>query len=290
MSEGKIAIITDSSTYFTPEIVKQYNLGIAPLVLILENQEYRDGIDITANDFYTRLKNEKLVATTSQASVGDFADLYRKFMAEGYSEIIAIVISQELSGTYNSAMQATNLVPDAKVTLVDSRSASMGLGMMVLAGARAAAAGKSKDEILAAIESSRQRSGIYFTVETLEYLQRGGRIGGAQALLGNALGLKPVLTASQDSGRVESVQRIRTKKKALAFIEDEVVRLIGANGNVYLTAIHALAEDEATTVLNNVKARLGDRVKMANLAPASPIVCAHTGPGTVGLAYYFGED
>lgn len=288
MSKPQVAIVTDSTTYFPTAIRERYSIAIAPQVLILEDKEFRDEIDITASEFYTRLKTEKLVAKTSQASVKDFADIYRRLHEEGYSSIIAVVISQELSGTFNSATQAQSLVPEANVTVVDSRSASMGLGMMVWAAARAAVAGKSREEVLQVIDTVRPNTGIMFTVDTLDYLQRGGRIGGAQALLGNALNLKPVLEADLNSGRVESLQRIRTKKKAIAFIADEVVRRVGTQGDVYLTAIHALAEDEATELVNEVKRRLGDRVKEAYVSEASPIICAHTGPGTVGLAYGVG--
>ncbi len=280
MTEARIAIVTDSTAYLPPELLEQYNIHMAPQTLILGEKTYYDGVDISANAFYELLKTSKIAATTSQITVNEFKEAFEKAGA-GKDGIVVIVVSHDLSGTYNSAVQAKAMLPDMNIELIDSRVIAMALGFVVLAAARAAAKGQSIEEVVAVANATIPNVGIMFTVETLEYLRRGGRIGGAQALLGNVLNLKPVLNL--DDGKVEPLQRIRTKKKAMRFILNELEARLKGKSNIQLATINALADQEAHALLEEANKRVGAIETFAT--EASPVVCAHTGPGTVGIAW-----
>src|SRR5688500_1121026 len=210
---SKIAVVTDSTTYMPPELVKKHNISIAPQVLIWGNQTYKDGVEMQSEEFFTRLKTTKVMPTTSQVAVISFQEIFQDLVEKGY-EVLALLVSSKLSGTVQSAMQARDLMGSArdKVNVVDSQSVAMSLGFQALAVARAIEAGASLREAIALAEKSHEYTGVFFAVDTLEFLHRGGRIGGAQRFIGSALNLKPIL-AIQD-GRVEGIERIRTKSKA----------------------------------------------------------------------------
>jgi DegV family protein with EDD domain len=186
----------------------------------------------------------------------------------------------------SSAIQARDMLPKAadKIVLVDSNSTAMAMGFHVLAAARAAETGAGLKECQAVAEKARQHTGVYFVVDTLEFLYRGGRIGGAQALLGSALNIKPLLTL--EDGRIESVEKVRTKSKALDRLVDIIVEKAGSGTPVRLATLHANAEAEARAVLEKAAARLHPVETV--LASVSPVIGTHTGPGTVGLAYMVG--
>ena len=282
---SKIALVTDSTTYMPPELVKKYNISVAPQVLIWGDQTYKDGVDIESSEFFTRLKTAKVMPTTSQVAIISFQDIFQHLVDQGY-EVLALLVSSKLSGTVQSAMQARDLMSSAreKVNVVDSQSVAMALGFQVLAVARAIEEGASLKDAIALAEKSYQYTGVFFAVDTLEFLHRGGRIGSAQRFLGTMLNMKPIL-AIQD-GRVEGIDRIRTKNKAQDRVLELVVEKVAGRTPVRLATLHANAAEEAKALLARGEQVLHPVESI--LTEVSPTVGTHAGPGTVGLAFMAG--
>jgi DegV family protein with EDD domain len=197
--------------------------------------------------------------------------------------VVGLHVSGKLSNTYKIAQEAANMVNGSAIQVVDSQATSMALGFGVLAAARAAAEGKSLAEVAQVAREAVPHTGVVLTVETLKYLQRGGRIGAAQAFVGGLLDMKPVLELRD--GVVQPLERVRSKKKAAARLVDVITSRLAGKSNVRVAAIHAGAEGEAREMLEAVKANLGGAVVEALVADVSPTVAVHTGPGTIGLAY-----
>jgi DegV family protein with EDD domain len=278
-----ITFVTDSTAYIPADLVAKYNIKVAPQVLIWGEEQMRDGVDITPTQFYERLKKSEIMPTTSQVAVVSFKEILEPLAAQGAS-VIMILISDRLSKTLQSAAIAHAMVPGGRVEIVDSQSTAMALGFQVLAAARAAAEGKSYDEVVPIARKAKEQTGVLFVVDTLEYLHRGGRIGGASKLFGTALNLKPLLELRD--GQIEPIERIRTKTKATSRLLDVLAERIGDRKPLRLAAIHAAAEVEARELLQEAKKRF--QPVEALMADASPVVGTHAGPGTVGMAYSVG--
>ncbi len=201
-------------------------------------------------------------------------------------DILGVHVSHKLSGTFASAEQARALFPDANIENVDTLSVSMGEGWPLLMAARAAQAGKSLAECRRVVEEASKHTGILLTVETLEFLHRGGRIGGASRLIGTALNFKPILEVRD--GRIEPREKVRTRKKSLHRLADLVVEEIGTQRPVYLALIHANAVEDAELVLEII----GDKLPLKSriVTSVSPTVGTHTGPGTIGVSWMAGYD
>ena len=282
---SKIALVTDSTTYMPPELIQKYNISIAPQVLIWGDQTYKDGVDIQSQEFFTRLKTAKTMPSTSQVAVVSFQEIFQDLVEKGF-EVVALLVSSKLSGTVQSAMQARDLMNSGreKVNVIDSQSVAMALGFQVLAVARAIENGASLKDAIALAEKSYQYTGVVFAVDTLEFLHRGGRIGGAQRFLGTMLNMKPIL-AIQD-GRVEGVDRIRTKTKSHDRVLELVTEKIAGRSPVRLATLHANAADDAKTLLKRAEQALNPVESL--FTEVSPTVGTHAGPGTVGLAFMAG--
>ncbi len=280
---SKIAIVTDSTAYIPENLVQQYDIKVAPQILVWGEETLRDGVDITPDAFYARLKTATKMPTTSQATIAGFKEIFDPLVAGGYS-ILAVLISAKLSGTIQSAEQAKAFYPGATIEIVDSESCAMAMGFQVLAAARAAAAGRAFQEVIAVAKGCRTRTGVVLVVDTLEFLHRGGRIGGAARLLGTALNLKPVLELKE--GRLEPLERVRTKSKAVARILEILGPRLEGQPMVRLSTVHAAAPEEAQALLEAGAARFHPIESL--MAVASPVVGSHAGPGTVGLAYSYG--
>ena len=282
---SKIALVTDSTTYMPPELVKKYNISVAPQVLIWGDQTYKDGIDIESREFFTRLKTAKVMPSTSQVAVISFQEIFQDLVDKDF-EVLALLVSSKLSGTVQSAMQAKDLMSSArdKVNVVDSQSVAMALGFQVLAVARAIEAGANLQDAIALAEKSYQYTGVCFAVDTLEFLHRGGRIGGAQRFLGTMLNMKPIL-AIQD-GRVEGIDRIRTKTKAHDRVLELVSEKIAGRTPVRLATLHANAAEDAKALLTRAEQAFNPVESI--FTEVSPTVGTHAGPGTVGLAFMAG--
>lgn len=281
----KIAIVTDSTSSLPSEYLKKYNITVVPQVLIWGEQTFEDGIDIQPDEFYRKLASSKMTPTTSQVSVVNMKNAFEQRLAEGY-EVVGMFLSSKLSGTQQSAVQGRETLTSGKekVHLVDTQTTSMSMGFQVLTVARAAAEGASAAECLALAERIKSATGIFFMVDTLEFLHRGGRIGGAQRLLGTALNLKPILTVKD--GKVEAVERVRTKSKALVRLQELIAEQCQGKSPVHLASLNANAVEDAQAVLASASASLNAIESIS--AELSPVLGTHTGPGTVGLAYLTG--
>ncbi len=282
---SKIALVTDSTSYIPADLVKKYDTTVAPQVLIWDDKTYRDGVDIRSEEFFARLKTAKTMATTSQVSVADMQTIFQGLVERDF-EVVGIFISAKLSGTIQSATQAKELMGTAggKVVIVDSNSTAMAMGFQVLSVARAAQEGANLKDCIALAEKAREHTGVFFAVDTLEFLHRGGRIGGAQRFLGTLLNMKPIL-AVQD-GKVEGLERIRTKTKAHERVLELVVENTKGKSPIRLATLHANAADDAKALLVKAEKELNPIESV--FSEVSPVVANHAGPGTIGLAYMAG--
>jgi DegV family protein with EDD domain len=275
---AKTAIITDSSAYLPNDLVQKYGIHVIPLTVIFGEEMLLDVVEIDISEFHRRLSEGPIHPSTTQPNPEDFIALYEK-LANDYDGIVAVLISSDLSGTVNSALVAKESFDRIPVRVIDSRSTSMGLGLAVLSAAEAVAEGKSLDEVEAVARKTCDNVKVLFVVDTLEYLHKGGRIGGASRFLGTALGLKPLLHLND--GRVDALEKIRTKKKAV----ERMLELVGeyANGQpVHAAVIHAAAHDEAEALKSAVMERF-DCIDLY-VTDLSPAIATHAGPGTLGIA------
>jgi DegV family protein with EDD domain len=281
---NKVAVVTDSTAYLPEEFLKQYSISVTPLSVIWGEQVYLDGVDILPGEFYKRLPASKVMPTTSQATPGAMQDVFKSLLDQGY-DVLGMFISSKISGTYQSAIQARDLLGSAadaaRVSLVDSQWTTMALGMPVLTAARAADAGEGLAECQRIAEHACAHSGVLFAMETLEFMRRGGRIGGAQAFLGTALNIKPVLEMRE--GKIEPVEKIRTKQKALRRLIEIVAERIKGKTPIRLAVTHANSEADALATLEAARAELNPIETFC--CPLSPVIGTHTGPGTVVLNY-----
>lgn len=282
---SKVAIVTDSTSYIPREVREKFPITVVPQVVIWEGQTYEDDVTITPEQFYTRLRTAKVMPSTSQVSVVNMHKAYSTLLEKGF-DVLGIFLSEKLSGTWQSALLGREQLTSGKekVDFVDSQTTAMAMGFVVLHVARAAVDGASLAECKALAEHARQFVGLYLTVDTLEFLHRGGRIGGAQRFLGTALNLKPILTV--EGGRVEPVERVRTRGKALDRVVELVVERCAGKTPIHLATLHADAESDARVMLD----KISPMVKPVDsvFAAVSPAVGANTGPGTVGLAWMAG--
>lgn len=281
----KVAVITDSTAYIPEDLLRQHNIKVTPQVLIWGSETFLDGVDIMPDDFYKRLSTSKVMPTTSQVSIVTMKTAFEELLSKGF-DVLGLFISSKLSGTVQSAQQALEMLPDAKhkIAIVDSLATSMALGYQVLSVARAAQEGADLDACWKLVDKAKGHTGVLFVVDTLEFLHRGGRIGGAQKFLGTALNLKPILEL-QD-GRIESVDKVRTKSKAYERVLDLLVEKIAGRTPVRLSAFHANAEADARSLQDAAVARI-QPVEIV-FTSVSPAIGTHVGPGTVGLAYMAG--
>ena len=279
-----VALVTDSTAYIPENLLEQYHIRVAPQILIWGDESFQDGVDITPTEFYQRLATARVLPQSTQPAVMSFVHIFSELVESGY-DVLAVVISSKLSGTYQAAMQAREAIANGKVEVVDSHTTAMELGFHVLAAARAAEQGASLAECKAVAEQAQQHTGVVLTVNTLEFLHRGGRIGGASRWFGTALRIKPILEVRD--GLVQPLEKIRTRRKALArLVEITVERAQQGGRPIRLAALHANAEDDARWLLEQASAQL--HPEEALVSDVSPVVGTHVGPGTVALAYMSG--
>jgi DegV family protein with EDD domain len=280
---SKVAIVTDSTAYIPQDLLDKYSICVAPQVLIWGQETFLDGVDIMPSEFYTRLRDAKVMPSTSQVSPSTFHKIFSGLIDQGY-DVLAILISNRLSGTMTSAYQAQDMLPDAHVEVVDSNTTAMAMGFQVLAVAKAVAEGANLTECKELAESLRDKTGVIFAVDTLEFLHRGGRIGGASRFLGTALNIKPILEVVE--GRVEPIERVRTRKKSIARLVELVEERMDGRKPVRLACIHANAVEDAKALLDEACRHFNPEESI--FAEVSPVIGTHAGPGTVGLAYMAG--
>ncbi len=282
---SKVAVITDSTAYIPDDLVKAHQITVLPQILIWGEETLHDGVDILPEAFYKRLAASKVMPTTSQVSILTMKTTYEQLLEKGF-DVMGIFLSAKLSGTMQSALQALEMLPKlaGRISIIDSNATAMAMGFQVLTVARAAQEGASLEECRKLAEEARQHTGVYFVVDTLEFLRRGGRIGGAQALMGSALNIKPILELRD--GRIELVEKIRTKGKAIERMIDLIAERVDGRLPVRLASLHANVEAEARATLETATLRLQPVESI--FTSLSPVVGSHAGPGTIGLAFMAG--
>ncbi len=277
-----IRIITDSTCEGSAELLAHPAVTVLPLGVVFGQTALRDGVDITREEFWRRLPTSDPLPTTSQASPGDFITLFEQAVGRG-EEVVAVLISSKLSGTFSSAVTAWNSHPEWPVDVVDSLSTSVGLGLMVQEAVRLVEAGADRDQIVARMIEMRGRIHIFFAVETLEYLRRGGRIGKAQAFVGGLLNFKPLLAIVE--GEVHPAARVRSRAKALEELQTQLLAAVpGRGAQVRLALTQAVAASEAEAVGRSLAARF--ETSSLVICELGPALGVHVGPGTIGAAVY----
>lgn len=280
MAEGKILVITDSSASLPAELVKELDIRVIPLWLIWDEECYLDGVDIDPQSFYQGLKEMKSLPTSTQPAAMEFRTFFDKLRGK-CSGIVCVLASSKISGTVESAIAAQEFSP-VPTRVVDSLFSAMGQGLIAVQAARAAAAGASLEEVVAIAEKVRDETRMLFVVDTLEYLHKGGRIGGAKRLLGTALNIKPILQF--DEGTIQPLSQARTKKKAIVSLLEIAEKHLNGKEMAEAAIVHVDCLAEANKLKADVVSRFGPG--LIHVSDVSPVVGTHVGPGALGLAFY----
>ncbi|MGH2538342.1 MAG: DegV family protein [Candidatus Promineifilaceae bacterium] len=282
MAKQAVAIVVDSTANLPPDVVAECGIYVMPQILNWEGETLRDGVDITAGEFYRRLATAQRMPTTSQPSAGEFHEFFSR-VADDADSIVALTLSQKLSGTYASANAAKEMMGDYPLEIIDTGTAATALGFIALEAAETAAREAAQAGVAEAARRMIPYAHALFVVDTLEFLHRGGRIGGAQRLIGSMLAVKPVLRLI--NGAIEPAARVRTKRKAVAHMLDLVSQDASGNARFMAAAMHAAAPAEAQFIYERLESLSPQKLFLTEL---TPVIGAHVGPGTVGVAYYAG--
>ncbi len=277
-----VRLVTDSTADLPPDLAQELDITVVPLQVIFGDESFRDGIDLTSDEFFRRLRETDDLPRTSQPSVGDFQRTYEE-VAGQTDRILSIHVSSGFSGTVEAARQAAQALADrCQIEILDSRTVSMSMGLAVIAAARAAREGADLEACAEAARSVLERQRIAIAVDTLEYLRRGGRIGRAQAFLGSLLKLKPILTIRD--GEAHPVARARTRRKAL----DAILRLSLDEGEVVEAAVmHTTSPEDASFVAQEIARRFPNAsLRTGHLGP---VIGVHGGPGVIGIVAVLAE-
>ncbi len=268
-----VRVVTDSTADLAKDQAQELGICVVPLTVQFGEEVYRDGVDLGSAEFFAKLATSKVMPTTAAPPSGLFEEAYRQLLRDGADAIFAILISSTLSGTYNSAVVGAEALKDQPrpIEVLDSRSVSGGLGMAAMAAARAAREGKSLAECKAAAESVLARMHIYAVLDTLEFLQRGGRIGRARQLLGTLLNVKPMLTVKD--GAVLPLENVRTRSRA----HERIAQLLAKLGEIELVGIAESDEEIGQQLTKAIRAVYDGPIEYFRLGP---VVGTHTGPGT----------
>ena len=272
--------MTDSTAYLTDEQASALGISVVPLSVIFPDASYREGVDISHKEFYEKLHHSSSLPTTSQPSPGEFVSVFEKLLAN-HDVVMCLLLSNALSGTLRSAETAASMVK-GDVIVVDSKIASYGIAGPLLDGMTMAKQGASPEQIKAYWEEKREVMHSRFLVDTLEYLHKGGRIGGAAAVFGALLQIKPILTVID--GKIELHDKVRTHKRALDRILADFDAHASQGRPIRLGVVHAERQEDAQTLVNELTSKYSS--VYAELAELGPVVGAHTGPGLLAFVWY----
>ncbi len=275
-----IRIVTDSTCDLPKQAIAKYNIEVVPAFINIGDQTYTDGTELKREDFYANIETYNPHPTTAAPSPGVFTATYKKLAAEGATAIISLHISADLSAFLNAArLGAEAFDSDINVHLIDSRTVSMGLGLIVLTAARAIEAGHDLATIIAAVESAIERTVIYACADTLEFLRRSGRVGFATAGLGSLLKIKPILRVQ--AGAATSFDRVRTRKK----IQPRLIELVEELGELEaVSVVYSRDYDRAVDLWKEVKGLISAETHNEPITQIGPAIGAHIGPGALGIA------
>ncbi len=273
-----IKIVTDSTADLSKEQVEKYGIKVIPLIVTFGTESFSDGVDLSAEEFYSKLTSGSELPKTTQPSPEVFRQTYEE-VAPGDEVIISVHISAKLSGTLNSAELASKMV-ESRVSLVDTRTASQGVGRSVLVAAEAAQRGMEVEQILDVVNKSIAQTFSVFAVDTLEYLQRNGRIGKAASLLGSLLQIRPILYADPE-GMVAPYDKVRGRSQVIPSLVKAALKNVSTEHPVNLSVVHTVAEDNARKLLEELQKHY--EIADLHIGMVGPAIGAHIGPGAVGL-------
>lgn len=274
---NKIKIVTDSTAYITKEYAEKENITIVQLNYMFGDELSKEPFPGEFDDFFKKLSTTKLFPTTSQPSAGEFYNAFDAAFKEGYEDIIVILLSAKLSGTYNSAMVAKNMLSDKKITVIDSQNAAANMKFLVEDAVHMAKDGKTREEIVEHLEARKKNMKIYLTTDTLEYLSRGGRLSSVQATVGNILNIKPIIQL--ENGELKLLEKIRGKQKAITSIISKVpsdVQKIGI--------CHILDYEFAEKMDSTLKEKFPHAT--ITIDELGPVIGSHLGPKGIGICFY----
>jgi DegV family protein with EDD domain len=276
-----IKIIVDSTQNLPEDYIAKHDIRIAPIAIQFGNETYLENLEIDRPTFYRKIDEMGIIPTTSQPTPGAFADYYRELSKDGH-QILVITVTGKLSGTYDSAILAKSMVPEADVEVFDSLNISSGTGWMVMEAVRGIEAGKNRDEIVARLTEVRERSFLVLTPATLKYLQMSGRVGALKGAIGALLNVKPIIYL--DDGMLEAKESIRTRGKSIDRLVDYMKESLGTSAPVNMAVIHAASPDEANALEERVKAEF--KINEIVLHDLVASLAVHGGPGVIGLYGY----
>ena len=276
-----VKIVVATSAGLEPAVAQQLDITIVPLRVHFGTETLRDGVDITVNAFLERLAASKQFPTTSQPPAGDFIEIYKKLRSQGH-EVLVVSLSNKLSGTLMSANTAKQQLADEHITVFDTLNVASGEALLVIEAAHMAQAGYSVPDIVARLEAMRPKIRLFFVVDTLEYLAKGGRVSNAQAFIGSVLQMKPILMV--ENGLVEGYERIRTTSKAHARLRGIVEEGIQGKANLRVGVMYTSIKEAAHALADELRTKY--RLSDVLVQTISPAVSAHTGPRALGVAFY----
>jgi DegV family protein with EDD domain len=287
MSANAIAIIADSTCDIPAELIEHYHIDIVPQIIIWGNEELRDRIDIQPAEFYQRLSTAPQLPTTSQPTMKSFSEHYRAAQDGGATDIVVLTVSSAMSGTYQTALQAAQLV-EVPVHVIDAKGPTMSLGWQTLAAARAREAGADIAGMMAAVDRVRQTLVQFVYLDTLEYLYKGGRIGNATRFIGALLDLKPIVEINHRTGLVEGADRVRTRRKGIEALYQHFFRefaaAISAQRPLHIAVLHGGAPEDAALLAERVRQEYRPAELLINIT--GPVLGLHTGPRALALCGY----
>jgi DegV family protein with EDD domain len=283
MTNHKVALITDSTCDIPDDLLEKYDIAVVPSLVIWGNEVLRDRVDIEPEEFYERLERDPVFPTTSQPTPQDFSSGYRQATQKGATEIVVITVSSAMSGTIKAAKQAAEMI-DVPVHVVDSKGPTMTVGWQVLTAARAREAGGDAQAMVKAADKARESLVQFVCLDTLEYLHKGGRIGGATKFIGTMLNIKPLITIDHQTGLVEPGKRVRTRRRALEALHDEFFSHLDTRKTMRIAVLHGGALKEAETLAERIQREFAPAELLMNIT--GPVLGVHTGPRAIALVGY----
>ncbi|MBW6409185.1 DegV family protein [Clostridium weizhouense] len=278
-----VKVVTDSTSYIAEKLIKEYDISIASLNVILNGKSYKE-IDLSNREFYEQMDKNNEIPTSSQPSTDELFQIFKEKVVNG-DDVVGIFLSSKMSGTYSNSHLVREMIleeyPNAKIELIDSTTNCMQMGYQVIQAAKSAKAGNNISEVVNDVLKIRENSRFLFVPDTLKYLKKGGRIGGASALFGTILQIKPILTV--ENGETTVFNKVRTKKKAIDTIVDKVLQDVKEKGLGKVIVHHINCENEGLELARRLEGKLGIPVTIQHIGP---IIGLHVGPGSIGVAYY----
>lgn len=274
----KIGIVTDSTADLDQKILDQYEIEVVPLSVNFSNQTYTDGVDLNAEQFFDRLKEVDELPKTSQPSLQSFEDKYNKIKNK-YDKILSIHVSDGLSGTYKTATKAASKITEIEIKTFDSASISLGLGFLVLLAAKLTKSLNSIDEITKKLEKAKENLLLYFTVDDMEYMQKGGRIGKAKAMLGSILNINPIISISTDNGKVLPLDKTRGKKRTTSEMINLALEKLDNSNKAWLGFAHGDRFDDMEKFKEKLITKINEELNFETFSTRiSPTLGCHVGP------------